>query len=288
MQDIDNPIFKSDHNIYIWGKLPKCDDLDVCVVSINRPDLLEVTLESFSRNLLSQWPNKRLIINVDPVPTSPDSEKFLSICKKYFNNGIIRFSKKGNFSNAVKWSWSNSCTNYIFNLEDDWICLANIKKNDVENTLKVNNLIQIKLPKRHQFKVLNSGFSLNPCFINGDWARKTSALLDSNYDPEKQIRHLIPDVILSAQNAYKFHQFVSKSKLPVIYDTGTYWKKIKGIQKTMDVDHQVSWNSRKGFKYLNECNYILILSKFKYFSLVLRISLGVVQLFLDKYRSLKS
>lgn len=272
---------------YTWGESLNSVDLDVCVVAINRPNLLDSTLNSFTKNILSEWPNRRLIMNVDPMPNSVNKDDFIRIGMKYFESGIIRFTDKGDFSNAVKWTWSNSKADIIFNLEDDWLCFSLAKRRFIESVFQFSSCVQIRLPKRHQLKLFDnstSGFSLNPSFIIGDWARRIAKQLESKLDPEKQIRHKLANITYYNKTIPSFDIYRSMTKLPMIYDTGAIWKRNHRLEKKTGDNYEVTWVECGDISVYNKIRYLVKLKSIFIFSPIFRLFIGCGQLALDLYR----
>ena len=60
--------------------------IDLILIATLRPEILEITLNSFYHKLLKNF-NVRLIVNVDPIgDTRYTQQDVINICKKYFPN----------------------------------------------------------------------------------------------------------------------------------------------------------------------------------------------------------
>jgi len=84
----------------------KYEKIDVVVTATLRPEILNLTLQSFYTRFLRQFKQSRLIINIDPIGDKrygPDN--ILKICRQYFKEVIYRCPPKPSFSDAVKWGW---------------------------------------------------------------------------------------------------------------------------------------------------------------------------------------
>lgn len=236
-------------NIYKWNNQPLGSDLlDVCVVGINRIEILEKTIASFHRKVISQWGNVRVIANIDPFPDPIQRRKdFLDLFECYFSAGIVRIPNECNFSLAVKWVWSTSSARTIFHLEDDWLCLLPIQRQSVEDLFGNDDSsaspTQVLLPKvgRSRIKQLD-GFSLNPSFISGEWARCVAPFLRPIKDPEKQIRHDLKDLPCKS---CKVKVYEINSIGPVTFDSGAMWKAINSVEKRAVPGGLPEWK-RKG------------------------------------------
>ncbi len=242
------PRMKDDHDVFIeWGDLfNSSNSIEVCVVGVNRPELLELTLDSFYQRLLYQWPDVKVVANIDPFPCSIENQSaFIDIYKRHFKSGVIRFSSSPSFARAVQWVWSNSTGRIIFHLEDDWICLQPIERYIVDLAFSVagGDALQLLLPKVSSSRLKNlAGFSLNPMFIHGAWARRASMQLRHDIDPEKQIRH---SLILQSNLLCKTSIYPVRHYGPIVYDTGSHWKRSLKIRKILGSDHQLSWSVKK-------------------------------------------
>ena len=91
------------------------ESIDVVVISTLRPKLLGLTLASFQKHFLNQFGNYRIILNVDPVGEENSSQDaIIELVNRYSDNVITCTPKTGNFSEAVRWAWSQVKSRYFF------------------------------------------------------------------------------------------------------------------------------------------------------------------------------
>ena len=146
------------------------ESIDVVVISTLRPKLLNLTLASFQKHFLNQFGYYRIILNVDPVGEENTSqEAILELVKKYNENVIACTPKTGNFSQAVRWAWSQVESPYFLHLEDDWFLKKKVLKDDIfEQFVSDEKLtgIRLNLSRNPSERPLYSdGLSLNPKYF---------------------------------------------------------------------------------------------------------------------------
>jgi hypothetical protein len=238
-------------DVIAWGgevAQPRAE-LDICIVGINRPELLELTLRSFFKRLLHQWKSVRIVANIDPLPAPAARETFLPILMRFAQTGLVRLSRTPSFAAAVSWVWSNSHAPVVFHLEDDWLCLTAIDRRELQHALSALQApsVQLLLPKSSSSRDTRlAGFSLNPSFIDGEWVRRIGPKLLPEYDPEKQIRHGL--LCLEHESAPQCVVVRGSTSGPVVFDTGTLWKRAVGMRKELTTNQKVDWKleARKG------------------------------------------
>ena len=100
--------------------------LDLVLVATLRPEILEITLNSFYHKLLKNF-DVRLIVNIDPIGDKRYVQQdIINVCKKYFPNIIFRTPNSASFSKAVQWGWQQVKSEIFFHLEDDWCLKKNV------------------------------------------------------------------------------------------------------------------------------------------------------------------
>ena len=116
-------------------------ELDVCIISTVRPEILKLTLDSFRKrffNLLRKgFPGIKIrgIINIDPAGepgiTPQEMIKNLNL-SSYFDIYVLNFPQSPSFPKAVSWCWDQVRTPIFLHLEDDWFLKKTIDfKSDV-------------------------------------------------------------------------------------------------------------------------------------------------------------
>lgn len=208
------------------------NSLTVCVISTIRPDLLKLTLDSFKRRLFTQYRSIRIIANLDPL--YPPNAQDRAVCKSMLVDcssvePIFIEPRVPNFNLAVRSTWEAALAQtdnphgYFLHLEDDWFLLQKVAKSSIENALRTDETESVRLYlKNCLVTIANPGFSLNPSFIKFDFAKKALSNWSANEDPEKYLRGMSPVTEIYTPWLKWF---------PVVTDTGTYWRKKKGITK---------------------------------------------------------
>lgn len=196
-----------------------------------RPGLIDQTYSSFSKQILDvNLKTCELIINVDPMPVNnlSDRLKVIEVAKKYFGKVTPNFPEKPNFPNALKWVWQTTKTEYIFNLEDDWLLNTPIRISNLISILSKNqNAIGVSL-NAYLFGKDPFRFRLSPCLIKGDWARQAATYLTSDKCPEQQIRHSLPVNLRRPMLNFPEYSNPSHGKI-IVQDTGRAWRSNLGL-----------------------------------------------------------
>jgi hypothetical protein len=207
-----------------------------------RPDLIEQTYSSFSKKLTGiKLKDCELIINVDPIPKDNliAASEIIKIAQNYFGTVTHNFPETANFPSALKWAWSNTKTNYVFNLEDDWILLREVDLNYLISMLTHNtNSMGVSL---NAYLFNNDPFRirLSPGLFRGSWVREAANYLDPTNCPERQLRSKLPkNLKLPMLN---FPQYsVAKLGKVIVSDTGRKWREKRSLVKN-------NHNSNSGF-----------------------------------------
>lgn len=216
--------------------------LDVCMTALRRPELLELTLESFSRRVFPAWRHIRLIANIDPLGDPADLDRTIELMQRHSHESLIRVTDRGNFTDAVRWCWQQASSPQVLHLEDDWLCLRRVDRAAVERTLALEGVGAVRLylhrvPLRRRKRDI--GFSLNPCFFRRDWIRALADRLDDGMDPEKQVRWK-QGRCAEVADAYRTVMYGFPGYPAVVMDIGRDWRAQRGLQKHL-VDGQAVW-----------------------------------------------
>lgn len=234
---------------------PICEKtLTFTTTAMPRPELLEQTYESFKRNLVEfDMQKATLYINIDPFPDRSSEDRrqeVANVARKFFGNVIVNLPEYGNFSNAVKWCFSNVQTYYNFHLEDDWVLLTPIKLSMFNQFFLTPHVQQVGL---RAWKFAKNDFWLSPSVMRGDFCRHVSTKMTTDENPEVQIRQFIKDY---KKEGFLYFPFDYKSV--ILKDLGRNWMRTqqfdrglcnfttwsirepgKGIQKLADQNSQI-------------------------------------------------
>lgn len=171
--------------------------IDITMTATQRPNILDKTLESFSKNIFNERDRYRLIINIDPIGEDCSGLEIINICLNYFDT-VFHFTEVPFFTRAVMYCWDEADTDYIFHLEDDWELL---KKINIDEMIKIlesdKKMASLRLNKektmfseygKRNGYVPFSKLSLNPTLIKKEFIKGVLPLMEENLNPEKQLR----------------------------------------------------------------------------------------------------
>ena len=207
-----------------------------------RPELIEATYKSFSENLFNiNLMECELVINIDPMPLDKvlDRNKVLEVAQKYFGKVTYNFPETPNFPAALKWTWQNTKTDYVFNLEDDWQLLQKVNIQQLINILNKNpNAIGVSL-NAYLFSVNPFRIRLSPGLFRGSWIRESASHLNSLSCPEQQLRNKLPKHLIRPMLNFPEYKNPKQGTI-IVKDTGRMWREKKGLIKN-------NQNSQVGF-----------------------------------------
>ena len=224
--------------------------IDLILIATLRPEILEITLNSFYHKLLKDF-DVRLIVNVDPIgDTKYTQQDVIKICKKYFPNMLSNMPAEPSFSKAVLWCWQQINSKIFFHLEEDW-CLKS--KVDVKNMLapfenKEVVSVRLNITRNSKFKaidnlVITDAFSLNPSFFRSAFIKEKIKKFDANQDPEKQICKNIKSGLFPNPKFILYGKFNEKS---LVIDTGKIWRENRSLDKWDSLGNGPSiWHNKK-------------------------------------------
>jgi len=235
--------------------------IDITLICGRRPELLAITLQSFSDHLFCNFKIDRFIANLDPFAGNDDAH---SECRRLiterFKDAVIIEPSKPSFGMAVKQAWSNSSAEFIFHMEDDWVLDEAVNPGDVfpflNGKVKALQLASEEIRagdspfkvhrKKRRFLGIPLGYKLisifgtSPGFWDGAVARTCASLMDPNLDPEKQMRPPFNPPLSKFLGQYRCRLLHSKSGGNLIRDIGREWRMNRGITKTV-MDGRSVW-----------------------------------------------
>ena len=216
--------------------------LDVTTTAIIRPEILRMTLHTFRKNLLHEF-DARLIINVDAFGETDRYTQMdmVEVAREYFDAVIYRTPESPSFAGAVQWCWSQVETEFFFHLEDDFILRRPVPAAELINLFNDREVCGVTLNRMTKRRMIreskkigrllrdyNSDYfhfpeiSLNPSFFRTARMQFHAAKLTLKHDPEYQLTKFCRDdvVLMRMKNP------------PIVIDTGTLWRKRRGVNKT--------------------------------------------------------
>lgn len=231
--------------------------LDLCIVSTRRPELLAVTLDSFSQRVFSRLPPERVFVNLDPIfGSEEDHAAVLSIVRQRFPDATVFEPETPGFGAAVKRLWLATKADYVFHLEDDWVSLQDLG-DEVFQPFDDARVQQVSFhtadqnwdvrekghihAKREYFRPFGvklplyrtvPKFTTSPSILKGNFARSAAALMNPAHDPEKQFYSAVNVELEKLARPFKNFIF-SPEGIPVIKDIGREWREAQGIRKVI-------------------------------------------------------
>lgn len=227
--------------------------LNIAIVAGRRPDLLERTLLSFDRHLFSFCTIGQVRVNLDPIfGTEADAAAAVTLLRDLFPQAEIHQPATPGFGWAVRWLWSGMADGPFLHLEDDWICLEDIRPEEALSKFAPDvGMVSLRTEQHgprgdrdastrfEKTKLLGltvkrtevPAFNTSPGFVDGAFARQVAALFDPALDPEKQMREQFnpPLKRFLADWRCLFHK--SLSGQPIIEDIGRGWQQAHGVEK---------------------------------------------------------
>lgn len=209
--------------------------LSFTTTATNRPEILDRTYNSFSKNVIDIDLKKyKLIINIDPLPSSEKIEDVIRVAKKYFGEVVYNIPEKANFTSAINYLWSKADADYIFHIEDDWLLIEKIELLKITKQLSENeNLLQCIL-RAYGYKY--EKMALSPSVIKKCLYNKIGGRLNINLNPEIQLR----DIGITKYEINKTRLSVC-GEHPIVEDIGRDWIENSGFKKPSEKFKFNSW-----------------------------------------------
>jgi hypothetical protein len=224
--------------------------IDVVVIATLRPEILEITLNSFYHKLLKNF-DVRLIVNIDPIGNKKYTQQdVINVCKTYFSNVVSRTPRTPSFSKAVLWCWQQISSELFLHLEEDWCLKSKVDLNTLVAPFQNKRVVSVRfnITRNVKFKVVDSqviasGISLNPSFFRSTFIKEKIKKYDTNQDPEKQIRKNINSTLFLNP---KFILYGKRNEKALVIDIGKIWRQQMGLDKWNSDDKGPSvWRSKK-------------------------------------------
>lgn len=215
--------------------------IDLTIVATRRPELLARTLASFQENLFSRVPIRRAFLNVDPIwGSAEDGDEVARIAGRYVSDLVVRRPDQASYGTAVKWLWDQPQADWFLHLEDDWLLVQPIDPVRLARLTRDPLLAQINLShwRWNLRRRVPAGYSVGPTFRQTAIAKKMSALLDPERDPEKQIK--VNPALAGYAKGLHYRYYAGFFSPPNIQDLGREWRETRGITKTV-VDGTSVW-----------------------------------------------
>jgi len=226
--------------------------MDFTTTAMTRPEILETTLESFSKNLEDiNLKDCRLVINIDPLPPGIKRKYVINVAEKYFKKVEYNLPTVANFTAAVNWIWKTANTEYIFHLEDDWELLEPVSMNTIIEYFRRNRkLLQVIL---RAYRYNYATCALSPSIIHKKMYSAIGGNLNPVINPEAQLRgkrfgiHMPIRERGKASPAGKIIVYPENRKGVILKDLGRSWINRTKYKKTGEGKKArfITWETRK-------------------------------------------
>jgi len=221
-------------------------EIAIITTATLRPELLDATYSSFKKHIVDvDISDIKLYINIDCVPIDgiDKYEDVVNVAKKYFKDVEV-FKGVGNYPKAVKKLYEkvNKKYKYVFDIQDDWELLEDVKLKDVIELLhNTDDVVGVTL-NTHIFMHQPNLFCMSPTILYNNWVKSVYEYIDTNHTPEQQFRGRVKD-----SNVNMIAQTVKypKSDTVIVKDIGTEWRKKRNIQKTKKFDKWTTHSKKR-------------------------------------------
>ena len=242
--------------------------LDITTTATLRPAILGHTYATFTQRLFRpEIADYRCVLNVDPIGEELSPEIVINVARQFFPDTTAHVAEIPNFASALKWCWSNTQAEYVFNLEDDWEMLKDVDLSDMlaimdenptlahlrlsmfpakllpEDSVKGSGLCLRQwnryIPWNGRFfevppdKIGQLGYSGHPSLMRGEFVRKMAKYLWAGWCPEKTLKGSFPwihaEMLKWRFGAY--HEYLYNSP-KTIRDHGRVWREQHDFYKT--------------------------------------------------------
>ena len=246
--------------------------IDITMTATLRPNIFKQTIDSFFNNMFDDYRaaghQLNLVLNIDPVGNKDIDESFcIPFVKGKFDKVIISTPPKASFPKAFKYNWTHiyDDTDYVFNLEDDWVLTQRIdwqkllnvmdnKKNLAILRLAAFYAMGLKMKNWNKYFKYNSlyyvcpeelkgsvGFCGHPSFIKAEFVRNTAKYLDEIRNPEKQFHNRGRTPVMNEVYKWEYGVWSIPGSQPLISDIGRRWMVENGFRKKGTKAFFIEW-----------------------------------------------
>jgi len=222
--------------------------IEVTTTAMPRPEVLEKTYRSFTKNITGvDWTKSICYINIDPLPgKKKEVEETEKVAQKFFGKVVSRKPKAANYTLAYKWLWSQPKKKFFINIEDDWELLEKIS---LEALLRGFDKSKIAVPLR-AYSYLYQTCPTSPSVYRTSFFKNVSDFMKGEENPETQLHEYIN------QNYKKYAD--KKHRIVNIYPYGEWRLVVKDIgREWMDKTDYVrpQMLDKKDKRYKKKCHF---------------------------------
>jgi hypothetical protein len=208
--------------------------VDVTIVATLRPEIVRRTLESLNDKVVGDF-EMYAVLNVDPVPIDESVMNGVT-ATRVVDEVLVEIELRAffmpstpSFAAAVKRVWSYSRAPYVLHLEDDWEFVREIDLDKCIEMLDGGEADQVRFSKRKQpIPEEAEKPGLLPGLWKGDTVRALSRYMQTDRDPEKQLRRGQGNRALEALLPQKIVDYPGGL---CVRDIGREWRDERGLKK---------------------------------------------------------
>jgi hypothetical protein len=209
-----------------------------------RPKVLYKTYSSLKKYVTDlDFKNTELYINIDPLPNNKDPTEVVKVAKSFFGKVIFNIPEKANFPSALNWLWSQTDSDFIFHLEDDWEFVSDISIKKMLKCFKSDiEMVQLK----RKSSAYQGMVGLTPCIMSKRFYKNFAGNLKLDRNPEMQIMQRVSKKYIPKENESKLTNakvYVFPTKSYVVKDIGREWLKKSKYSRPAYSDF-VSWSEK--------------------------------------------
>lgn len=240
--------------------------IDVTTTAALRPKILDMTFSSFFKNM--EWDGKfRLIIDVAPVPEfkkgKVSQERVLEVARRYFDNIIPRTLDESKYSEAMKWAWKTSESDFVLQWEDDWKLVKKVYLQEIIDFMSSDDSIGMVYfdrsgksvfshkPYKDSFERINLSFwertkgkSIGgpPALLKQSYIQDILKIMDDTICPDVISRE--PE-IRKEINKWRIFVYTGHSIGNIVVDIGKSWKIKNKIKMKKNTPRGLTWEKQK-------------------------------------------
>ena len=221
--------------------------MDFTTTAMARPEIVERTYASFSKNLKGiDLKECRLFINIDPLPSGKDRKEVTKVAKKYFREVIPNYPDKPNYTAAYNWLWSSAESNIIFNLEDDWELIEEVPIPELVDHF--NNYPEMMEVALRAYTYEYPKCPTSPCLMGKKYYKAVGGKLNITLNPEIQLRGRKFGIEMPNPKdkiPFKGKLIVYPENKVILKDIGRSWLKRSNYRRPKKKARFTSWETKK-------------------------------------------